>query len=48
MGVSVLVPVLFAYNQTMGHFNSPKLHKGTRWTYLWLKSFEVAGCKVTG
>lgn len=29
-------------------FLTTKIHKRISGTYLWLKSFEVAGCKVTG
>lgn len=37
----------FTYEQT-GIYDSPKRHDRISGTYLWLKSFEVAGCKVTG
>lgn len=37
----------FTYEQT-GIYDSPKCHDRISGTYLWLKSFEVAGCKVTG
>lgn len=37
----------FTHEQT-GTFHSPKRHERISGTYLWLKSFEVTGCKVTG
>lgn len=39
---------LFLTHEETGTFHSPKYHERISGTHLWLKSFEVTGCKVTG